>query len=80
MDIYRYTGCGSEIQEDKRYKHGHHRKGKRFPGQKGSPRPTLRGKPTLNKGKEWSAEVKTGYNGKEWKKRLTKLSVVSCIV
>jgi hypothetical protein len=51
-------GCGSEIADGKRYKHGHHRNGKRFPGQKGSPRPSLRGKPTWNKGKKWSADVR----------------------
>jgi len=56
--------CGELIPEinklghQARYKHGHHRQGKKFPNQKGSPRPTCRGKPTWNKGNTWSQEVR----------------------
>jgi G:T-mismatch repair DNA endonuclease (very short patch repair protein) len=58
MNNFCQCGCGSEIAERKRYKHGHHRKGKKFPGQKQSPRPHLRGIPTWNKGKTWSQDVR----------------------
>ena len=64
MVVHCQCGSGELIPEinklgqPARYKHGHHRRGKKFPNLKGSPRPTLRGKPTWNKGKTWSQEVR----------------------
>jgi G:T-mismatch repair DNA endonuclease (very short patch repair protein) len=51
----------NKLGQPARYKHGHHRKGKKFPDQKGSPRPTLRGEPTWNKGLPWSDEIKEKF-------------------